>query len=102
MGFIAVMMSGWMIDDSLASRLTGQGWAWIAVQRVALWLVVGLTCWAAIVGVNRLVMPRLGLHANGPRSGSVWSWRQSSLLLRSQALSRSLPRGPSYEYVFAA
>jgi hypothetical protein len=69
LGFIAFMMSAWMIDDSLAFRLTERGWTWIAVQRVALWSVVGLACWLIIVGVNRFAMPRVGLKA---RRSSFW------------------------------
>ena len=69
LGFIAFMLSGWMIDDNLAFRLTDNGWAWIAVQRLALWVCVGLAYGAVIVGVNRIVMPRLGLQA---KRASFW------------------------------
>jgi hypothetical protein len=66
---IAFLLSGWMIDDSVAFRLAESGWRGIAIRRVAFWAVIGLVSWAAIVGVNRLLMPLFRLQA---RRASFW------------------------------
>jgi hypothetical protein len=69
LGFVAFITSGWMLKEIVASGLTERGWTWIAVQRVGFWSVVGVACWAIIVGVNRLLLSRLGLRAGRP---SFW------------------------------
>jgi hypothetical protein len=66
---MAYVMSGWMIDDSLAFRLQPEGWTRIAIERAAVWFAIALAFWAGIVFLNRLIMPRLGLN---PRRGSFW------------------------------
>ena len=68
-GFIAFLMSGWMIDDDLAFRLIGAGWTRIAVQRVAFWALVGLGFGAGVILANRCVMPRAD---RGTDRASLW------------------------------
>ena len=57
-GFMAFLMSGWMVDDDLAFRLTGSGWTQLAVQRVGFWALLGLGFGAGIILANRCAMPR--------------------------------------------
>ena len=57
-GLMAYLLSGWMIDDDLAFRLSSSGWAWIAARRVASWALVGLACGGGVVLANRHIIPR--------------------------------------------
>jgi hypothetical protein len=68
-GYMAFLMSGWMIDDDVAFRLTSTGWTRIAVERVAFWALVGVGFGAAVIVANRYAVPRA---ERGTDRASLW------------------------------
>ncbi|WP_152049230.1 hypothetical protein [Tautonia marina] len=78
-GFLAYMLSGWMLDDDLAFRLAPSGWTWIAARRFASWALVGLAFGGGIILANRLLLPRA-------KRASLWLGVSAAVLILAASL----------------
>jgi hypothetical protein len=53
------LFSAWFLDDSLAAKLSSSGWYSLALQRLAVVLVMAVAAACLAFLVNALVVPRL-------------------------------------------
>lgn len=58
--FVAWLMSGWFIDDSIAFRLSDVGWWQIAAKRVIDWSLVSAAVGLVAFVANRAIFARCG------------------------------------------
>jgi hypothetical protein len=54
-----LLFSAWFLDDSLAAKLSSSGWYSLALQRLAVVLVMAVAAACLAFLVNALVVPRL-------------------------------------------